>query len=102
MNMIYISKKVNTTCSVLIFASTLIGEWSIYIILYEVISPGLKPGFINAGIILGTSESFSKAIGIITFIVFTNFGADVEGVPFFLYFFVYYAQLYFFCLQFTF
>lgn len=58
--------------SAIVFIGSLLSEAAAISILAKVISPNLKKGFINAGLLSGTGDTLGKAIGNASFTVFSK------------------------------
>ena len=55
----------------ILFCGSLLGEAASIAILAKVISPTLKRGFLNAGLLSGTGDTFARALGNASFTAFT-------------------------------
>ena len=60
--------------SCILFIGSLLTEASTVAILAKVISPTLKMGFINAGLLSGTADTLGRALGNSSYTLFASFG----------------------------
>ena len=70
--------------SIVFFSGTLIGEAAAISLLAKVISPKMKTGFFNAGLLSGSGDTLGRAIGNATFTIFSLISGK-PGVPFYIY-----------------
>ena len=61
--------------SCILFIGSLMTEASTVAILAKVISPSLKMGFFNAGLLSGTGDTLGRALGNSSFTLFASFGS---------------------------
>lgn len=59
--------------SAILFGATLVGEAAAIAILAKVISPSLKLGFLNAGLLAGTADTLGRALGNSSMTLFSSF-----------------------------
>ena len=59
--------------SAILFCATLVGEAAAIAILAKVISPSLKLGFLNAGLLAGTADTLGRALGNSSMTLFSSF-----------------------------
>ncbi len=62
--------------SCILFMGSLLTEASTVAILAKVISPTLKMGFLNAGLLSGTADTLGRALGNSSFTLFAAFGNE--------------------------
>ena len=70
--------------SIILFAGTLIAEAASIAIMSKLISPKLRVGFFNAGLLSGLADPTGRAIGNASFTLFSVISGK-ESVPFYVY-----------------